>query len=181
LESDFSTNRFRILDALDNIYVPSKRSSGILTGILGEDPLTGLGIDLALRSLRTSAHPKKALLVISNRFKGLGPVLVERVRESGGTLLTLGFKMNKAETINRGWDWIYRKQLMRESGGRKFSAETEDINGVSRSIVTSLKNYYSIGYQTEIKPNDKKLRRIEVQVPGHKYTINARRGYLPNS
>ena len=66
---------------------------------------------------------------------------------------------------------------MRESGGRRFSAETDDMTGVCWKIAFSLKNYYSLGYLIEMNPDDKKPRRLSVQVPGHPYTINYRRTY----
>ena len=136
-------------------------------------------IDLALDQLRRSRNPKKAMLVISNRFSGLGPATVEHVQGSGCTLLTLGFSNTASILISLGGDEISRKQLMRESGGRPFSAETSDITGVCRAIASSLKNYYSLGYQTEVKPGDRRARRLEVSVTGRKYTINARRSFIP--
>ena len=179
LEADFSTDRVPIIRALDNIGVPSKRAGGFLSELFGSDPPTGLGIDLSLRSLRTSLHAKKAVLVISNRFRGLGPATVEHVQESRCTFLALDFGSRSAVIATMGGDLINKKQLMRESGGRKFSAETEDIRGASRQIAASLKNYYSIGYLTEVEPGDKKRRRIEVRIPDRKYKINARRSYIP--
>jgi Ca-activated chloride channel family protein len=179
LEADFSTDRIPILRALDNIGVPSRRAGGFLSELFGADPPTGLGIDLSLRSLRDSLHAKKALLVISNRFRGLGPATVEHVQMSGCTLLTLGFDNKSAAIVTMGGDLISKKELMRESGGREFSAETEDIRGTSRAIAASLKNYYSIGYRTNVEPGDKKRRKIEVRIPDREYKINARRSYVP--
>ena len=179
LEADLSTDRKLIINALDNISVPSRRSSGLGIELLGPIPRTGLGIDLALQNLLKGIHPKKALLVISNRFRGLGPETVNHVRDSGCMLLTLSFNNKAAAVVTAVGDGISRKQLMRESGGRRFSAETADISGNCRAIVSSLKNYYSIGYKTEITPEDQKRRHIEIQIPGHKYIINARRSYVP--
>lgn len=180
LEADFSTDRVPILRALDNIGVPSNRAGGFLSEFFGSDPPTGLGIDLSMRSLRDSLHAKKAVLVISNRFRGLGPATVEHVQESGCTLLALGFDNKSAVIATMGGDLINKKQLMRESGGREFSAETEDIRGTSRVIAASLKNYYSIGYLTKVESGDKKRRRIEVRIPDREYKINARRSYIPD-
>lgn len=179
LEADFSPDRVPILRALDNIGVPSNRATGFLSEFFGADPPTGLGIDLSLRSLHDSLHSKKALLVISNRFRGLGPATVEHVQESGCTFLALGFDNKSAVIATMGGDWISKKELMRESGGREFSAETEDIRGTSRAIAASLKNYYSIGYRTSVEPEDKKRRKIEVRIPDREYRINARRSYVP--
>ncbi len=94
--------------------------------------------------------------------------------------MTLGFT-NKTAIILSVGDLINKRQFMRESGGRRFSAETDDITGVSPSIVYSLKNYYSIGYQTKIIPDDEKPRHIKVSIQKGKYTINARRSYIPKS
>jgi hypothetical protein len=177
LETDFSPKRNLLMDALDNIGVPSHRSGGVMQELLGVAPRTGLAIDMALDRLRKIDKGKKALLVISNRFRGLGPATVEHVQLSGSTLLTLGLDNKAAVLITMGGDKISRNQLMRESGGRQFSAETEDITGVCRKIAYSLKNYYALGYLTQIDPADKKPRRIEVQIPGQKFTIHYRRTY----
>ncbi len=177
LEMDFTARRRLLLDALDNIGVPSHGSGGIMKELFGTQPPTGLAIDIALNKLRKTTNGKKALLLISNRFRGLGPATVEHVQESGSTLLTLGYDNKTALLITLGGDQISKHQLMKESGGRKFSAETDDIEGVCRKIAFSLKNYYSLGYLTESNPDEKKPRHLEVQVPGHPYTINYRRSY----
>jgi len=179
LEQDFTQDRGLLVDALENISVPSHHSGGILAELLGPDPKTALGIDLALINLRKAQNPKKALLVVSNRFRGLGPATVDHVQNFGFTLLTLGFSNKAALLVTLGGDYISRKQLMRESGGRQFSADTENTTGVCRAIAYSLKNYYGISYLTQIGPNDEKPRHIVVQVPGHDYVINARRTYNP--
>jgi Ca-activated chloride channel family protein len=178
LEMDFTNRRRTLWDAMDNIGVPSHGSGGILKELFGPEPPTGLAIDRALNKLRKTDNGKKALLVISNRFRGLGPATVEHVQESGCTLLTLGYNNSTALLITLGGDQISKNQLMRESGGRRFSAETGDVPSVCRQIAFSLKNYYALGYLTEPNPAEKKPRRIEVQVPGHEYTINYRRTYL---
>jgi hypothetical protein len=177
LEMDFTPSRRLLWDTLDNIAVPSHRSGGVLAELFGAEPYTGLAIDMALEKLRKTSHGKKALLVLSNRFRGLGPATVEHVQVSGSTLLTLGFSNKAAVFITLGGDQISKNQLMRESGGRRFSAETDDMDGVCRAIAFSLKNYYAIGYLTEPDPAEKKPRRIEVRIPGTDYTINYRRTY----
>jgi Ca-activated chloride channel family protein len=177
LELDFTPKRRLLWDALDNIGVPHRGSGGFLSELFGRDPLTGLAIDRALRRLQKIQNGKKALLLLSNRFRGLGPATVEHVQVSGCTLLTLGFGNKTALLITLGGDRISKNQLMKESGGRQFSAETEDMPGVCRQIAYSLKNYYAIGYLTEPNPKEKKPRRIEIQIPGHEYAIHYRRSY----
>jgi VWFA-related protein len=178
LEMDFTSSRRTLWDALDNIAVPSGRSGGVLSELFGRQPFTGLAIDMALGKLRKTSHGKKALLVISNRFRGLGPATVEHIQESRSTLLTLGIGNKAALLVTLGGDQISKNQLMRESGGRRFSAETNDMEGVCRAIAFSLKNYYAVGFLTEPDPAEKKPRRVEVQVPGKNYTINYRRTFL---
>ncbi|MBN2320652.1 MAG: VWA domain-containing protein [Acidobacteria bacterium] len=175
MEADYTTDRAILVDATENITVTSKRKWGFMAEFFGVDPLTGSGIDRAIRSHRESAHPKKALLIISNRFRGLGPATVDHIQASRCTLYALGFDNKSAVIASMGGDAINKKQLMKESGGRKFSAETRDVMGVSRKIVSSMKNYYSIGYQTESWMEMQNERRIEVRIPDRDYTINARR------
>lgn len=175
LEQEFTSSRGLLQDALENIYVPSG-GSNILKELMGKQPPTGLAIDLALNKLRATNKGRKALLVISNRFRGLGPATVEHLQESGCTLMTLGSDNKTALLVTLGGDRISKNQLMKQSGGRNFSAETEDIRGVCLQIAYSLKNYYALGYLTESLPNEKKPRRIDVQVPGKNCTINFRRG-----
>jgi VWFA-related protein len=177
LEQDFTPSRLHIVEALENIGVPSGRSGSILKELFGKQPLTGLAIDLALDKVHAVPKGKKALLVISNRFRGLGPVTVEHIRESDCTLSTLEFDNKAARWASLGGDQISKNQLMQESGGRNFSADTEDVEGVCRKIVFSLKNHYVLGYLTEIGAAEKKPRRVEVRVPGKNYIIHSRRSY----
>jgi VWFA-related protein len=180
LEQDLTTDRPLLMRALDNIGVLSKKPPGILIELFGDQPPTGLAIDLALHKLKEARNQKKALLLISNRFRGLGPATVEHVQQSGCTLLTLAFPHKTTILVSLGGDEISARQLMRESGGRRFSAASKDIKQVCQQVASSLKNYYSIGYMTEIKIGDKKPRKIEVRVPGRKCKVHFRRTYIPS-
>jgi VWFA-related protein len=179
LEQDLTTDRPRLMSALENIGVPSKRSPGVLIELFGAQPRTGLAIDRALRKLEEAHNPKKVLLLISNRFRGLGPATVEHVQQSGCTLITLAFPHKATMLVSLGGDEISARQLMRESGGRSFSAVTKDIAEVCQQVTNSLKTYYSIGYLTDIKDGDKKPRKIRIRVPGRKCAVHFRRTYIP--
>jgi VWFA-related protein len=179
LEQDLTTDRSLVMSALDNIGLPSKRKSGMVVDLFGELPPTALAIDLGLLKLREAHNGKRALLLISNRFKGLGPATVEHVQQSGYTLMTLAFPHKSTMIFSLG-DEISSRQLMRESGGRRFSAESEDIGRLCRQVASSLKNYYSIGFLTEIKAGDNKPRKIRVRIPGRKCQVYFRRTYIPN-
>jgi hypothetical protein len=178
LEQDFTSAMKPLWDALDNIGVLSHQSSGLLTAMFGQTPPTGLAIDMALHKLEKAHNGKKALLLISNRFNGTGPVTVEHIQRSGSTLLTLAFP-HKASMVIQSGDAISMHQLMQESGGRRFSAESKNIEEVCRQMVYSLKNYYSIGYLAKVQPSDQKPRKIQIRIPKHSYKINFRRTHIP--
>jgi VWFA-related protein len=178
LEQAFTADRPLLIKALDNIGVPSKRSGGLFRELFGAPPPMGLAIDLALQKVGETHHGKKALLVISNRFRGLGPGTVDHIQQSDCTLLTLAFPRKASMAVAFG-DAINTSQLMRESGGRQFSAESRDIEQVCRQIAHSLKNYYSIGYLTQIAAGDTKPRKISIGVPGRDYRIHFRHTYIP--
>jgi VWFA-related protein len=179
LEQDLTTDRPLITEALENIGVPSKRPPGLVIDLFGPEPRTGLAIDRALQKLKNARNPKKVLLLISNRFRGLGPATVEHVQQSGCTLVTLAFPHKTTMIVSLGGDEISARQLMKESGGRSFSAESQDIAGVCQKVRDSLKTYYSVGYQTEIVDGDKKPRKIRVRIPNRKCTVHFRRTYVP--
>jgi VWFA-related protein len=179
LEQDFVSMPSPIVDALDNVGVPPGRSRALLMDLFGAIPPTALAIDLALLKLRDAHNGKKALLLLSNRFRGTGPATVEHIQQSGCILLTLAFPHKASMLVTLGGDAISTSQLMRESGGRSFSAKSPDIEGVCHQIIYSLKNYYSIGYLTEIQPGDKKPRKIRIRVRHHSYKINFRHTYIP--
>ena len=91
LEQDFTSHHMDVWDALDNVGVPSKNRGGLLREMFDPGPRTGLAIDLALQKLGNEGKGKKALLVISYRFRNLGPATVEHIRQSACTYLNLAF------------------------------------------------------------------------------------------
>ncbi len=177
LEQDFTRDRAKLTEALDNIGVPSSRKHTILNDLFGPSPQIGLGVDFGLAAAKRGSNGKKALLVISDRFKGLGPATVEHVEESGCTLLTLGFSNVANAILSLGGDGISRRQLMKESGGRAFSGDTGDITDVCRAVAYSLKNHYHLGYLTKM-PGPSEKRSLQVLVPGHEYLVYARQSYI---
>jgi VWFA-related protein len=178
LEQAFTADRPLLSKALDNIGVPSKQSGGLLRELFGVAPPMGLAIDLALQKVGATNNGKKALLVISNRFRGLGPGTVEHIQQSNCTLLTLAFSHKTSLAVAFG-DAISTGQLMRESGGRQFSAESKDMDQVCRQVAYSLKNYYSIGFLTRIEAGDTNPRKISVRLPGRDFKIHFRHTYIP--
>ena len=197
LEQDFTTDRFTLVEALQNIDVAPGGLKAFWKKLYGATPRTGLGIDRALQNLKQGQKEKRAVLVVSNRFKGLGPATVEHVQESGYTLLTLAFEtktsgmpvlggplpsLDKFFILGVDLDQIFSKKAVTEqSGGRKFSVSVEDIGGVCKSIAYALKNHYSLGYPTQVAGTGRqKSRKVEVLVPGKNYRVHARRSYTPS-
>lgn len=177
LEQGFTRDRGKLIDALDNIGVPSSRRHTLLNDLFGPSSQIGLGIDFGLAAAKKGAYGKKALLVISDRFKGLGPATVEHVEESGVTLLTLSFSNTANAILSLGGDAISKRQLMRESGGREFAGDKGDITEVCHAVAYSLKNHYHIGYLTKF-PEPSEKRHIEVLVPGQECQVYSRRSYI---
>jgi hypothetical protein len=178
VEMNFSRDRRLLTDTLENIGVTSKSKYSFLSDLFGNAPKIGLAIDLALRSLGQSSNEKKALLVISNRFKGLGPGTVDHVQNSGHTVFTMSFG-NRASAIFSFGDQINKREIQRDSGGRSLILNAENISSHCRKIAYSLKNHYSLGYLTRVDPEESKSRKIRVTLPNHDYLVYARRTYTP--
>jgi len=85
--------------------------------------------------------------------------------------------------VSLGGDEISSRQLHGNRAAADFSAEAEDIGQVCQQVVSSLKNYYSIGYLTEIRAGDKSQGKSN---PGsrHKCTVHfpphLHPGLIPN-
>jgi VWFA-related protein len=179
LEQSWTQDRIPLLEALRNIDVATGKATAFLKSLGGSAPRTGLAIDMALLELRRATKPKRALLVVSNQFRDLGPATVEHVQAAGYTLLTVGFGNKTSWLVSLGGDAISRSQLETQSGGRRFSGQTEDITLTSKAIADTLKNHYSVAYLADTTKNPKKMRRIRVTIPGHDYVIAHRRSRLP--
>ncbi len=177
VEQGFTSDRSMLISALDNIGVPSGRTHTLLNDLFGPTPQIGLGIDYGLTALKKGKNGKKALLVISDRFKGLGPATVEHVEESGCTFLTLGFSNVANAILTLGGDKISKKQLMGASGGRAFSGDSGNITEVCRAVAYSLKNHYHLAYLTK-GPSPGEKRDIQVLVPGRECMVYARHSYI---
>jgi hypothetical protein len=178
LEQGFTRDRSKLVRALENIGVPSrsKRPGRLIRGFAAP-PQTGLGIDLGLAAARKGTHTRKALLLIRDRVEDLGPGSLEHVRESGCTLIALGFSEGPKHRLMLIGDQTGSGQLM--MGAREGQASDEDgnVSELCRTVSHLLLSRYSITYHTPL-PESRGPRNIEVLVPGHDYRILARRSYL---
>lgn len=177
LETDLTSDRPLLSATLDNVGVKQSSRFSRLKNLFRKSPRTGLAIDLALRKLQSSSREKKALLIISNRFRGLGPATVEHVESAGHTVFALSFKNKLSAITNLGGDAINKNQLLDVSGGRSLPATQDDENLICRNLAFSLKNHYGLAYYTRIETSDNKPRKIEVSLQHHPYLVFARRSY----
>jgi len=180
LEQDLATDRSLILEALNNIEVPSKRRRNLLKEAFGNPPPSGLSLDLAVAKAREGKNDKKAVALLSDRFRGLGPAVVEHVRDGGLTVLTVKLESQSTDRAKAEQGAAGGRPVADETGGREFRAGPEDAARVCRTIATALKNHYYAGYLTEVRPGDDKVRRIEVTVAAQDWVVFARRSFAPS-
>jgi hypothetical protein len=179
LEQAFTRDRPEIIRALDNIGVSSRsRRPGKFVGSFATPPQVGLGIDLGLAAAKKGIYKRKALLLIRDRVESLGPASLEHVRESGCSLIALGFSEDSQNRLALISDQSGEKQLILGPGAGRASDENRDVTELCRTIVHLLLSRYSITYYTHLQEG-KGIRNIEVLVPGRNCRVLAQRSYIP--
>ncbi len=178
LERDFTTDRTLLVDALENIGVTSGKKHTFFRDFMGKPPRLALCIDLAMMHAGNAHNERRALLVVSNRHKGLGGATLDHAREAGWPIFNLIFAEDRESLATLEQDQTDKGQLARESGGRQFSSQGEDMARTCHSIAYSLKNHYTMTYLTEIRSPEQQQRRIEVLVPSRPCIIHTRRSYV---
>ncbi len=178
LEQAFTRDRSKLVDALDNIGVPSRRRrpARLFRGF-AVPPQIGLGVDLALDAAKKGSGRKKALLIISGLVESLGPASLEHVRESGCELIALGFTREAQERLMLVGRQSGSEQLVLGAEEARASDHGGNVTELCRTIAHLLKSRYSITYQT-LLPENATIRHIEVLVPRHDYRVLASRSYV---
>ncbi len=178
LEQGFTSERSRIINALDNIGVParSKRPRRLTRGFAGP-PQIGLGIDLGLLEARKGIYPRKVLLLIRDRVESLGAGSLDHVRESGCSLIALGFSTEAKNRLTLISDQSGSEQLILGAAEGQMSDENGNVTEICRTIAHLLKSRYNITYHTSLQEGQGP-RRIEVQVPQQACSILARRTFV---
>lgn len=177
LEQNFTRERLALFEALENIGVTSGRKRTFFRELFGPEPRAGLGIDVALLNASKGSNERKALLIVSGRHKGLGEATDDHVSSSACAVYFLSLSGTAETVAELEADSSDKGRLARESGGRQFVAQGQDMTGVCRTIAYALKNHYTITYLTEIGALPQGPRRIEVLLPGRDCIIHARRSY----
>ena len=141
----------------------------------------------SLNELRSGAHTRKALLVISdgmdNHSRHSRGELLERAVESDAQVYTIAIgnpapyaKPIAAMEEERGR--LFLDELARKTGGMSFVVRGgNDIREAAATIGHALRNQYVIGYVPRGDRHDGRWHRIAVQVAGPGTRAYARAGY----
>ncbi len=69
--------------------------------------------------------------------------------------------------------------IVRASGGRIVPiSRFSEVEATFREILAELREQYALGYYPEPRRNDGSWRRVRVQLPGRKFVVRAREGYV---
>lgn len=178
LEQAFTRDRSKLINALDNLGVPSHRSRPWrFTRSFAAPPQTGIGVDLGLEAAKKGIYRRKALLLIRDRVEGLGPGTLKHAQESGCTLIALGFTAEAKDRLTLISDQSGSERLMLGPGEARASDDNGNVTELCRTVAHLLMSRYSITYHTSLAESQG-VRQIEVLVPGHDYRVLARRSYV---
>ncbi len=177
LELNFTRERSALVEALENIGVTPGKKRTFFREQFGPEPQAGLSVDLAILHASQGGNERKAILVVSDRHKGLGEATADHVSRSDCAIYVLNLSGPAGALVDLEADPSHKGLLARESGGRQFMAQGQEMTGVCRTIAYALKNHYTITFLTEIGAQPQAPRRIEVLLPGRDCIIHARRSY----
>ena len=175
MEQDFTFDRLKVVTALENIGIVSRsrRPGRLLRGFV-TPPQTALGIDHGLKVAKRGAYQRKAVILIRDSVESLVPSSLGHLRESGCTLIALGFAQKEKNRLTLINDESGAKQLILGRGETQASGQDGNVTELCRTIAHLLSSRYNITYHTSA-PNVRGPRQIEVLVPGHNYRVVARR------
>ena len=175
LEQAFTSDRSKIMEALENIGVTSRsRRPRRIGRSFITPPQVGLGIDMGLAAAKKGANPRKALLLIRDHPEELRRASIDHVLESGIALMGLGFSEESKSRLTLIKEQSGSDQVMLGPEEISASGENGDVTGLCRTLAHLLSSRYSIAYQTSL-PDISAERHIEVLVPGTNYRVLARR------
>jgi hypothetical protein len=117
------------------------------------------------------------LILIRDRVESLGPASLEHVRESGCSIITLGFTEDRKSRLALISEQAGDNQLILGPKVEKSSDKNGDVTQLCRTIANLLLSRYNITYYTPLREG-KTDRRIEVLVPGRDCTILAQRSHV---
>lgn len=141
------------------------------------------GVTLAIATMKKAAHPRKALILVSdggdNHSRYTEAEVKNRVKESDVQIYAMGIFSGGGD-IND--DPVLLTRLSELTGGRHFEVGLREMVDVAQKIGIELRNTYLLGYSPTNAARDGKYRSIVVKVnPPRgmpKLTASWRRGYF---
>ncbi len=141
---------------------------------------------LGLERVTRGAHPKRALLIISdgqdNSSRYSFSELRRQLKETDVLIYGVGIvERGNHSSLDMGGQALL-EELAAVSGGRAFFPETAaEMNEIFERIAIELRHQYSIGYKPKNFSNDGKWHRVKVKVTPPrglpKLTVRAKEGY----
>jgi VWFA-related protein len=123
------------------------------------------GVTLAIAEMKKAAHPRKALLLLSdggdNHSRYTEAEVRKRVRESDVQIYAMGIYSGGGD-IND--DPVLLTRLSESTGGRHFEVSLRDLVDVAAKIGIELRNTYLLGYSPKNLARNGKYRSIVVKV-----------------
>lgn len=169
----------------EEMFVLTRRETDAAARERAVDALASWGstslYDVIVRSLDLlSRQPgRRGLVVFSDgedRSSQTTLEVVDRaVKASDATLFTVALgKGRESETLKSTLE-----RLAGPSGGRVVMAErADDLRRAFNEVLTDLQHQYLLGFQSTNTKLDGTWRQLTVEVPGERYRIRAREGYL---
>jgi VWFA-related protein len=178
IEQEFTRDRPKIINALENIGVSSRiKRPGRFIASFAPPPQTGLGLDAGLAAAKKGMHQRKALILFRERIDSLGPASLEHARETGCMLISLGFSDDARNRLSLISDQSGEDQMILDASAGRSSNERGNVTQLCRTIASLLLSRYSITYYTSIR-EDKRPRKIEILMPGRRdFRILAQRSF----
>jgi Ca-activated chloride channel family protein len=175
----FNQNSDLILDRTREIDVVLGKLTG--TEARGHTALFD-AVAAGVRHVSQGAHPRRALIVISDGEDNHSRISFDRLKrslkESDVTVYTILIGPLKPRS-NAGA--IMDSMASITGGNSFFPSNTDRMDEAFEQIALELRHHYSIGYTPSNFKNDGKWRRVRVQVAspdGSKLTVRAREGYF---
>jgi Ca-activated chloride channel homolog len=139
------------------------------------------GVTLATAEMKKAAHPRKALILLSdggdNNSRYSESEVRNRLKESDVQIYALGIGTRTSFFPEGG----LLTDLANLSGGRSFLVTLQDLADVAEKIGIELRNMYVLGYSPKNAARDGKYRSVVVKVSAPrmpKLVASWRRGYF---
>ena len=136
--------------------------------------------------MKTAAHERKALLVVSdggdNNSRYTEGEVRSQVRESDVEIYAIGLFDPYASNEEERNGPVLLNELSEETGGRMFRVDDiAEMGDIAEKISTELRDQYVIGYRPKDLARDGKWRKVKVKVNPPEglppLTVHARTGY----